>query len=177
MWRHGCGLYFLGQGCPRMGGFAGLSVTSALRSARRLDCSAPSFWSHHGRANRADPGEKRDTAKGINHQRVDSQKELDLNMPNKEDNPIYNRCISSKSPLIPLKILESPLSAQVRTLDQAWHKLDLAVLFDRVSEQRCDIVVSGQGFNYHLSGHGFPDTSFDMGMLRADFGLTGDRFR
>jgi hypothetical protein len=41
-----------------------------------------------GGVHRADPGEKRDTAKGINHQRVDSQKELDLNMPNREDDPI-----------------------------------------------------------------------------------------
>ena len=84
--------------CPSQddgwGEFAWLSwYGRLLRSGRRLDCSASFFWSHSGRATQADPGEKRDTAKTSNTRGTDSQKELDLNMPNREDNPItYTTC-------------------------------------------------------------------------------------
>jgi hypothetical protein len=56
-----------------------------LRSGRRLDCSAPFFWSHNGRATKAEPGEKRDTAKTSITIGADSQKVLDLTTPNREE--------------------------------------------------------------------------------------------
>jgi hypothetical protein len=59
-----------------------------LRSGRRLDCSAPFFWSHNGRAIKAEPGEKRDTAKTSITIGADSQKVLDLTTPNREDNAL-----------------------------------------------------------------------------------------